>query len=421
MQDEAINIHYRTRYENFIKTIRLLGARNLDYSEKHHIIPKSLNGTNSKENIIQLTLREHHLAHWMLWKAYPYNNSLCFAFYAMCNKNINSYKNKYFKPISSKIYAKLKIKANEEISKLQFDKVRVYNNEGELLTLSKNDYKHSSYTFHTTGMMRVFSKLDQSEHYISCIEYYNHLDDYESPTKYFQYNWINLDTNETFKATKIDARKLKTNGMNIKQIQKSKIKTKSGKLLTPAEYKASDEDHILSGTIMAYDTINKKHIKITQEEYYNNKTRYITTTKGKVLAKDKNGNNCFITKEEYNNGEYVGQTKGLTTVYNTETNQYEQVSIKESKKEKYHGANKGKVCIYDVLSQTSYRISKDEYNKLKHIRYFGGGSETVKMKNPLTSEVIKCKIHNIDKYLSIGYILIKPLTKLQQKIYDLIK
>lgn len=29
------------------------------YSEKHHIIPKSLGGNNKKENLVSLTAREH--------------------------------------------------------------------------------------------------------------------------------------------------------------------------------------------------------------------------------------------------------------------------------------------------------------------------------------------------------------------------
>lgn len=36
--------------------------------EKHHIIPKSLGGNNSKENIAKLTPREHFICHWLLWK-----------------------------------------------------------------------------------------------------------------------------------------------------------------------------------------------------------------------------------------------------------------------------------------------------------------------------------------------------------------
>jgi len=39
-----------------------------EYYEKHHIIPKSLGGSNKKENIAKLTAREHFICHWLLTK-----------------------------------------------------------------------------------------------------------------------------------------------------------------------------------------------------------------------------------------------------------------------------------------------------------------------------------------------------------------
>lgn len=38
------------------------------YTEKHHIIPKSLGGTNKKDNLVALTAREHFICHWLLTK-----------------------------------------------------------------------------------------------------------------------------------------------------------------------------------------------------------------------------------------------------------------------------------------------------------------------------------------------------------------
>lgn len=44
-------------------------ARVLDgYSEKHHIIPKCLGGTDRKENLVRLTAREHFICHRLLVK-----------------------------------------------------------------------------------------------------------------------------------------------------------------------------------------------------------------------------------------------------------------------------------------------------------------------------------------------------------------
>jgi HNH endonuclease len=49
------------RAENRIKTKD-------SYFELHHIIPRSMNGDNSRENLILLTYREHFLCHWLLTK-----------------------------------------------------------------------------------------------------------------------------------------------------------------------------------------------------------------------------------------------------------------------------------------------------------------------------------------------------------------
>lgn len=38
------------------------------YSETHHIIPRAHGGDNTPDNLVQLTAREHFLAHWLLWR-----------------------------------------------------------------------------------------------------------------------------------------------------------------------------------------------------------------------------------------------------------------------------------------------------------------------------------------------------------------
>ena len=46
-------------------------AQNRDisgYTEKHHIIPKSLGGSNKQHNLVKLTAREHFICHWLLTK-----------------------------------------------------------------------------------------------------------------------------------------------------------------------------------------------------------------------------------------------------------------------------------------------------------------------------------------------------------------
>ena len=50
----------------------ILNAQNrktpIEYIEKHHIIPKSMGGSNDSENIVKLTAREHFICHHLLTK-----------------------------------------------------------------------------------------------------------------------------------------------------------------------------------------------------------------------------------------------------------------------------------------------------------------------------------------------------------------
>jgi 5-methylcytosine-specific restriction endonuclease McrA len=57
---------YTTWYFNIINNAKSRDPSG--YSEKHHIIPKSLGGTNLAENLVNLTAREHFICHLLLTK-----------------------------------------------------------------------------------------------------------------------------------------------------------------------------------------------------------------------------------------------------------------------------------------------------------------------------------------------------------------
>ena len=50
-----------------------------EYTEKHHIIPRCLGGTNKKTNLVKLTPEEHYVAHQLLVKMYPKEHKLVYA------------------------------------------------------------------------------------------------------------------------------------------------------------------------------------------------------------------------------------------------------------------------------------------------------------------------------------------------------
>ena len=79
----------------------------LGYSEKHHIIPKCMGGTNDKENLVKLTARQHFIVHKLLVEAYPDNDKLFYAYWAMCNKQGSAKMLRNYK-ISSREYERVK-------------------------------------------------------------------------------------------------------------------------------------------------------------------------------------------------------------------------------------------------------------------------------------------------------------------------
>lgn len=77
--------------------------------ERHHIIPESLGGPNSKENLVYLSCREHAICHWLLVKmtegeAY---NKMVYAFNGM--NATNDLQDRYYSPIISRAYERNRI------------------------------------------------------------------------------------------------------------------------------------------------------------------------------------------------------------------------------------------------------------------------------------------------------------------------
>lgn len=80
-------MNYKKIYEALIFRAQ---NRELDgYTEKHHILPRCMGGTDDAENIVRLTPEEHFVAHQLLVKIYPEVDKLVFALVVMSGKNNN--------------------------------------------------------------------------------------------------------------------------------------------------------------------------------------------------------------------------------------------------------------------------------------------------------------------------------------------
>lgn len=81
-------MNYQRIYNEFINDRLLKQNKISGYSEKHHILPRSLGGDDSSGNIIRLTAQDHYFAHELL--AAIHGGSMWVALFFMSGKNTNS-------------------------------------------------------------------------------------------------------------------------------------------------------------------------------------------------------------------------------------------------------------------------------------------------------------------------------------------
>ena len=94
------------------------------YTERHHIQPRSLGGTDDKSNLAELTAREHFICHWLLTKMTSGEDH-----YKMLNalrmmRAEKSGQQRYETVITSRVYESIK----KEYSQLQSERIRGENN-----------------------------------------------------------------------------------------------------------------------------------------------------------------------------------------------------------------------------------------------------------------------------------------------------
>jgi hypothetical protein len=108
------------KYKKWYVAITTVGKALRDgYTEKHHILPKSLGGDDSIENLTDLTAREHFICHWLLTKIYPTGEAhwkMINAFRMMQAEN--SRQQRYKTKVTARVYENLK----EEYSMLQSER-----------------------------------------------------------------------------------------------------------------------------------------------------------------------------------------------------------------------------------------------------------------------------------------------------------
>lgn len=136
-----INNKYKTWHDNIIAKAK---NRTLTcYTEKHHIIPKCLGGSNNEDNLVRLTAKEHFIVHMLLCKFTTGRNRhlVLVAFEGMCR--LKSDKRNY--KITSRIACILREQSKEH-SHMKTEKYKKMFSKrmlGNTITLG---YKHKQET-----------------------------------------------------------------------------------------------------------------------------------------------------------------------------------------------------------------------------------------------------------------------------------
>ncbi len=97
---------YTTWYNAITERARI---RVIDgYTEKHHIQPRSIGGSDDKDNLVDLTAREHFICHWLLTKIYTgeAKSKMIYALNGM--KRNGKCTQRYETLITSRVYENLK-------------------------------------------------------------------------------------------------------------------------------------------------------------------------------------------------------------------------------------------------------------------------------------------------------------------------
>lgn len=176
-------MNYERIYNEFIADRRDKEKTLIGYTEKHHILPRSLGGDNAKENLIKLTAQDHYFAHELL--ARIHGNGMWSALFLMSNSSTCSAK-------------------GAKINRINFEKTRIEYSKFQ----SKRNIGCGNPFYGKTHNKETVKKIIESRIQVIGEDHheYNHEKVY----------WQNLETGERIFATQNVFRKI--HGFNHKPV-----------------------------------------------------------------------------------------------------------------------------------------------------------------------------------------------------------
>ena len=152
------------------------------YFERHHIVPKCLNGSNDKTNLVLLTAREHYVAHKLLCEIYPNNNGIRLAVWTFINKMQSCNQQRNYR-ISSREYERVKydmikclsnrivsIETRDKMSKTRKGKRLSENHKKQISLASKGKKKNIiHYKFTYNDYLQIYNDFIEINKKNPCI------------------------------------------------------------------------------------------------------------------------------------------------------------------------------------------------------------------------------------------------------------
>ena len=138
------------------------------YTELHHITPQSMGGSNDKDNLVELTAREHFICHWLLIKMTEGKDRSKMLYALNGMKAENRYQQRYHTKITAKVYETYRIEHAENHSKTM--KGRPAKNKGRSMSEEQKQLlREKAKANHANG--KIYSEESQQKRLAKLIGY----------------------------------------------------------------------------------------------------------------------------------------------------------------------------------------------------------------------------------------------------------
>lgn len=153
---------YKNWYNQIVQRAK---TRTLDtYTERHHIVPRSLGGSDDTDNLVDLTAKEHFICHWLLVKMHTGINrgKMINALYMMQGKS--THQKRYTSKITGRIYEHLRKEYSEYIRQQNLGN-QITIEQREKIRQSKLGKKRPAFSAEWRAKLSAASKGENNSRY----------------------------------------------------------------------------------------------------------------------------------------------------------------------------------------------------------------------------------------------------------------